>query len=298
MFKSIETYGLFPQRDVKLEHFQSKFPFKKIDMPRADNKMEMQSQIDFFNELSEEVLKPNNISEIIRRLRKPKKYNYLDELQKLRVVDDNNKIVENVEASNFVSEKIFKVVNDRMLKKQKGATSQKIKALEAHNRALYNSFNDVFTKMIPVGLKENPFPWIVRDQAFRESDTISEKVFTEKDVRQIIKRVKRKLTEIIKIPQTGKDSLNTKLANTDETPAEEYNEKEEKRKKKIMEENLWRVMASEIEEWEKEWVTYEKEKAQVTFDWADIIMEQIAEETIKILEELELKRITKSKPLY
>lgn len=49
-------------------------------------------------------------------------------------------------------------------------------------------------------------------------------------------------------------------------------------------------MKSELDECEQEWITYEKEKVQVTFDCADRIMEQITEETAKILGELEGKR--------
>jgi len=41
---------------------------------------------------------------------------------------------------------------------------------------------------------------------------------------------------------------------------------------------------------EREWISYDKEKAQVTFDLADRIMEQITEETAKILGELETKK--------
>lgn len=97
-----------------------------------------------------------------------------------------------------------------------------------------------------------------------------------------------KLNHIIRIPKQSKESLVSKPKNPDDP--EPSAEKEAKRKKKIMEENLCRLMASELEECEKEWVTYEREKAQVTFDLADRIMEQITEETTKILGELELKR--------
>ena len=246
LFKSIDVVGLFdhkstkliPPRDIKLENFQNKFPFKKTDQPRVDNKMEMQCQIDFFNELGDEVLKSTNMSEIIKKVLKPKKYNFVDELQKLRVEEGDEINLKDTQNNNFISEKIFKAVNDRSLKRQKNASKEKLAAIEAHNRALYNSFNDVFTKMIPIGLKENPHPWIVRDQAFRDNSMISDKVFTENNLRKLVKRVKQRLTEIIRIPQTGKDNLNAKPANPDDISTEEYNEKEVKRKKKIMEENL------------------------------------------------------------
>lgn len=84
------------------------------------------------------------------------------------------------------------------------------------------------------------------------------------------------------------DRLTSKPKSNDDN--EIFPEKETKRKNKIKEENLCSLMATELNECEKEWVTYEKERAQVTFDLADRIMEQITEETAKILAELEFKR--------
>ena len=111
----------------------------------------------------------------------------------------------------------------------------------------------------------------------------------------------KKLRSIIQIPQSVQDELASKdppannefsygMKSNDESP-EKVKQDFEKRKKKVMEENLCKMMKSELDEWEKEWVTYEKEKAQVTFDWADRIMEAITEETAKILADLEKKRV-------
>ena len=67
LFKSIDSAGLFdktkkivPPRDFTEEDFKDKFPFVKPKQERVEKYMELESQIDFFNALTNEILKPHN----------------------------------------------------------------------------------------------------------------------------------------------------------------------------------------------------------------------------------------------
>lgn len=163
LFKSIDSAGLFdrtkkmfPPRDFKLEDFHSKFPFVKPDVPKSDKKMDLQTQVDFFSQLADEILKPQNIKQILRSILEPKKHDMLDELRKLRVTQDEDEFIEAGDVEYLISEEIFNKVNSANLRKNKDATKDNREQIEAHNRALYEAFNETFSKMIPSGLKSNP----------------------------------------------------------------------------------------------------------------------------------------------
>ena len=163
LFKSIDSAGLFdrtkkmfPPRDFKLEDFHNKFPFVKPDVPKSDKKMELQTQIMFFKELADEILKPHNIKQIIRSILEPKSHDMLDELRKLRVTQDDDEFIEAGDEEYLISEEIFNRVNSANLRKLKDVSKDNRAQIEAHNRALYEAFNETFSKMIPSGLKSNP----------------------------------------------------------------------------------------------------------------------------------------------
>jgi hypothetical protein len=212
LFKSIDTAtGLFdrtkkiiPPRDFTEADFSDKFPFAKPIEPRVDNKMDLQSQIEFFDGLVKEIMKPLNMREVIRKITEPKDLDLLEEFRKLRVADDEDDEIVAGDEEHLINERIFKSVNSSQIRKIKDISDVKKKAIEHHNRALYISFNETFNKMIPSGLKQNSLSWVTKDQAFKNNEEYEQKSITENDIKKILKRVTKKLNEIINIPQDGK----------------------------------------------------------------------------------------------
>lgn len=168
---------------------------------------------------------------------KPDNIDYLEEMRKLRV-GENDEDIEPGDEDNLISERLFQRVNSRVLRQQRDISKDKMEAIESHNHALYIAFNEVFTKMIPAGLKSNPFKWINRDHAFKYESMKSENSITQRDIAKILKRVKKRLHEYIEIPISEKEGLVQKPANQDDQDTEVTKKNEEKRKKKVMEENL------------------------------------------------------------
>jgi hypothetical protein len=212
LFKSIDTAtGLFdrtkkiiPARDFTEADFSDKFPFAKPIEPKVDNKMDLKSQIEFFDGLVKEIMKPLNMREVIRKITEPRDLDLLEEFRKLRVADDEDDEILAGDEEHLINERIFKSVNSSQIRKIKGISDDKKKAIEHHNRALYISFNETFNKMIPSGLKQNSLSWVTKDQAFKNNEAYEQKSITENDVKKILKRVTKKLNEIINIPKDGK----------------------------------------------------------------------------------------------
>jgi hypothetical protein len=249
LFKSIDISGLFdktkkilPPRDFSEDDFKDKFPFKKLQQPKVTNVLELNPQIEFFNDLVTEILRPLNIRKLLNKILHPKPVNPLDELQKLKVNQEDEE-VEPGDEEPFIEESIFKSVNSKHLKPfQKD--KNKAESASKHNKALFSAFNDVFAKMIPVGLRETHPAWISKEQAFVNSEK-SANSFTEKDLKKLLKRVVKKLNSIVEFSVRSKQRLNSKSKGNDE---EESPEKEDKRRKKIMDENLFRLIKEEFED--------------------------------------------------
>ena len=249
LFKSIDSAGLFDKtkkivqpRDFTEEDFKDKFPFAKPIKPKVDLKMEISTQVDFFQNLTQEILKPKNSRALINKILRPKKLDMLDEFRKLKVSKEDEDEMQPGDDDDLLNEKIFKIVVKKSIdkliseaeKEGKEFSEDKIKAVEIHSRALYSSFNEIFLKMIPAGLKPNPLHWVSKDQAFKSEGRLNSDSFTENDLRKILKRVVKKLKSIINIPQEGKDRMKSKQKNDDEISPE----KEAMQKNKIKEENL------------------------------------------------------------
>lgn len=212
LFKSLDTAtGLYdrtkkiiPPRNFTEADFQDKFPFAKPVLPKVDNKMNLQPQIEFFDSLVKEIMKPMNMREIIRKLTEPKDLDLLEEFRKLRVAEDEDDEIIAGDEENIINERIFKTVNLSQIRKLKDISDDKKKFIEHHNRALYIAFNETFNKMIPSGLRQNPLSWVTKDQAFKNHGDFEQKSITENDIKNLLKRVVKRLTEIVNIPQDGK----------------------------------------------------------------------------------------------
>ena len=244
-FSAIDDLGLFdkmktkilPERDFTEDDFKDKFPFVKPNEPKLEKKMQLHTQVEFFNGLADEIMKDRNCQEIINKILAPNNVDYLEEMRRLKVGQDDDEI-DPGDQDNLISKKLFQSVNTRILRQQNGISKKKQKAIESHNHALYIAFNEVFTKMIPAGLKSNPFKWINRNHAFKYESMKSENSITQKDIAKILKRVKKRLKEYIAIPISEKEGLVQKPVNQEDQDSEANKKNEEKRKKKIMEENL------------------------------------------------------------
>lgn len=161
----------------------------------------------------------------------------MDELRKLRVAQDEDEMIEAGDEENLIDEQIFSKVNSTYLSKIKDdKDGNKAKSMKAHNEALYTSFNDIFNKMIPIGLKENNLAWMSKNQAYHQ-EVKSQNTFTENDLKKILKRVTEKLKDMITIPEKCKQKLISKPKSNDDD-SEPSPDKEAKKKKKIVEENL------------------------------------------------------------
>ena len=68
LFNAIDEIGLFdkmkskilPERDFTEDDFKDKFPFKKPIEPKVEKKMPLKSQVEFFDQLADEIMQPRN----------------------------------------------------------------------------------------------------------------------------------------------------------------------------------------------------------------------------------------------
>ena len=127
LFSAIDDLGIFDkmktkillERDFTESDFKDKFPFVKPDELKIKKKMQLYTQVEFFNGLVDEIMKDRNCQEIINKILTPNNVDYLEEMRKLRVVEDDDEI-DPGDQDNFISERLFQKVRIKILRQQNG----------------------------------------------------------------------------------------------------------------------------------------------------------------------------------
>jgi hypothetical protein len=123
-----------------------------------------------------------------------------------------------------------------------------------HNKAIFDAVNEALDGLRPYGLKGPPLPWS------KQSRTLTYKNGDATEIPQILKAVDKRILTWI----------------SDQKDKEPYHN--------VWEERLAVILANEIEENEPLWTDYEFEETHVKMDIAEIILEQLYDETAQFLQ--------------
>lgn len=134
-----------------------------------------------------------------------------------------------------------------------------------HNKLLFDVVNEtLFAK----SRKSNPYPWSFDTRSISQKPLLLSEITTD-----IVEEVKQ-LNKI----RAGKVPKIEFISNSDDS--------EEDIVQQLREEQLSCMLAMEIIAQEASWINYEFEETQVKLDLADMTLEELVEETIKVLETL------------
>ncbi|OMJ88191.1 hypothetical protein SteCoe_9925 [Stentor coeruleus] len=134
-----------------------------------------------------------------------------------------------------------------------------------HNKLIFDVVNEtLFAKT----RKSDPYPWSFDTRAISHKPVVLTNIITE-----VIEEVKQ-LNKI----RAGKVPKIEFISNSDDS--------EEDIVQQLREEQLSCILAMEIIAQETTWINYEFEETQVKLDLADMTLEELVEETIKVLETL------------
>lgn len=123
-----------------------------------------------------------------------------------------------------------------------------------HNKAIFDAVNEALDGLRPYGLKGPPLPWS------KQSRTLTYKNGDPTELPQILKGVDKRIQIWI------------------------GDQKEKEPYRNVWEERLAVILANEIEENEPLWTDYEFEETHVKLDLAEIILDELYDETAQILQ--------------
>lgn len=133
-----------------------------------------------------------------------------------------------------------------------------------HNKAIFDAVNEALDGLRPYGLKGPPLPWS------KQNRTLTYKNGDITEMPKILETVQKRVLDWVG----------------------EYKENEPMHH--VWEERLAVILANEIEENEPLWTDYEFEETHVKLDLAEMIMEELYDETVHILKTRKLPNIESS----
>ena len=140
-----------------------------------------------------------------------------------------------------------------------------IEAEHIHNKMIFDAANEALQKYRPYGLQGIPMPWSFTCRFDKKNN---------KPIKLILEEVKEELLDWSTI-QAGKISTEDMMLSNGIL--------DEELLQQVREDRLANMLAEEIIERDNIWINYEFEETQVKLDIADMILEELSGEIIKIL---------------
>ena len=256
---------------INFSEFKKLAPFNIENSPSSSSSESFHIQTDAISIRAyvEEIFLRSDLNDLQERLKVPLRKKALDVLAKMQEIE----IGTMTEAEVFVFPDILRVdlyidiENNRETQTSASSNMNQL-AIEAehiHNKMIFDATNEALQKFRPYGLQGVPMPWSNRKQWIGNGKVIN----------KVIVEVTENIVEGSQV-QAGKISNDEMLMSNGIL--------DEELLQQVREERLASMLADEIIEKDELWTNYEFEETQVKLDLADMILELLAEETLKILE--------------
>lgn len=241
--------------------------------PEGSSSSEPRIQTDLFavKKYVEEIFEQSDLGQIANNIKAPLRKKPLELLNRMQEIEIGTIVeTEHTVFPDILSVNLYLTLENNRENSTRPSASPHmqqliIEAEHIHNKMIFDSTNEVLQKYRPYGMQGVPMPWSFSNRC----------VGSNKPMEIIIDEVKELLMDWSTI-QAGKICTEDMLLSNGILDEERLQQEREDR--------LANMLAEEIIEKDEVWVNYEFEETQVKLDIADMILEHLAGETIKILD--------------
>jgi hypothetical protein len=261
---------------INFSEFKKISVFQLEDSPSSSSTESCHIQTDAISIRAyvEEIFLRSDLNDLQERLKVPLRKKPLDVLAKMQEIE----IGTMTEADFFVFPDVLRVnlyidiensretmTRETMASASSNMNQLAIEAEHIHNKMVFDATNEALQKFRPYALQGVPMPWSNRRQWPGNL----------REIQKVIQSVTEEIVESSQV-QAGKITNDEMLMSNGIV--------DEELLQQVREERLASMLADEIIEKDELWTCYEFEETQVKLDLADMILELLADETLKALD--------------